>query len=73
MATLILKAHFDGERIQLDEPATLPKDAPLSVIVHDPDAGLAAEREVWYRMGEEVLTRCYGDDEPEYTIKDCKP
>ena len=73
MATLMLKAHFDGQQIRLDQPVELAKDALLTVIVHDPDAELAAEREDLYRMGEEALARCYGDDEPEYTIEDARP
>lgn len=73
MATVMLKAHFDGEQIRLDEPVELAKNAQLTVIVHDPDAELAAERADWLRAGEEAFSRCYGDDEPEYTIEDCKP
>ena len=73
MATLMLKAHFDGEQIRLEQPIELAKDTQLTVIVHDPDAELTAEREAWYRIGEQSLARCYGDDEPEYTIEDIKP
>ena len=73
MATLVLKAHFDGEHIQLDEPASLPKDVSLTVIVHDPDAELATERAEWYELGKHSLARAYGDDEPEYTIEDARP
>jgi hypothetical protein len=35
-----LKAHYDGERIVLDEPFALPKDAALLVTVL-PDVGAA--------------------------------
>ena len=73
MATLMLKAHFDGEQIRLDEPIEMAKNAKLIVIVPDPDAELTAERADWYRMGEEALARAYGDDEPEYTIEDARP
>ncbi len=73
MATLMLKAHFDGEQIRLDEPAALAKDVSLTVIVHDPDADLAAERAEWYELGKHSLARAYGDNEPEYTLADIKP
>ncbi len=33
MSTINLKAHFDGERIQLDEPFDLLPNAPLVVTV----------------------------------------
>jgi hypothetical protein len=33
MPTVALKAHFDGERIILDEPFNLPEHAPLMVTV----------------------------------------
>ena len=33
MPSMSLKAHFDGERIQLDETFDLPRDTPLLVTV----------------------------------------
>ena len=42
MAALMVKAHFDGEHIQLDEPCALEKGAQLFVTVVPPE--LAAER-----------------------------
>lgn len=33
MPSVSVKAHFDGERIQLDEPVELPRDVPLLVTV----------------------------------------
>ena len=73
MATLMLKAHFDGERIRLDEPYELPKDAPLLVAVLPMEDSLQAWREDLYAMAEQSLARAYGDDEPEYTIEDARP
>ena len=73
MATLTLKAHFDGEQILLDEPFDLPKDAPLLITVLTADDPLQAEREAWFELGKRSLARAYGDDEPEYTLEDIKP
>lgn len=69
MPTAILKAHYDGEHIVLDEPFQLPANAPLIVTVIAPDD----ERSEWAALGAQNLARAYGDDEPEYTTADLKP
>lgn len=69
MSTAILKAHYDGERIVLDEPFDLATDTPLMVTVVAPDA----ERSDWAALGVQGLARAYGDDEPDYTTEDLKP
>ena len=71
MAAVSLKAHFDGEYIQLDEPCELEKGAQLIVTVVPPE--LAAERESWFNFASQSFARCYGDDEPEYTDADIIP
>jgi hypothetical protein len=68
MPTAILKAHYNGERIVLDEPFVLPDNAPLMVTVFSPDA----ERSEWAALGAQGLARAYGDDEPDYTTADLK-
>jgi hypothetical protein len=72
MATLTLKAHFDGQQIRLDEPFDLPKDAELLVTIVPTDTTVDAERRSWYELCKQSLGRCYGDDEPEYSLADCK-
>lgn len=62
MATITLKAHFDGERIILDEPVVIPEGALLLVTVVDDSTDLDAARI--------ALSRAYGPDEPEYTDAD---
>ena len=69
MPTAILKAHYDGEHIVLDEPFDLPANVPLTVTVLADDA----ERREWAALGAQSLARAYGDDEPEYTIADIRP
>ena len=69
MSTAILKAHYDGEHIVLDEPFELPANASLMVTILAPDA----ERSEWAGLGAQSLARAYGDDEPEYTAADLKP
>ncbi|MEQ1909188.1 MAG: hypothetical protein ABMA15_10220 [Vicinamibacterales bacterium] len=70
MPTVSLRAHYDGERIQLDEPFDLPSDVPLlvTVLVPEPDK----EREAWIAAGREALARAYGDAEPEYVLADIR-
>ncbi len=69
MPTAILKAHYDGEHIVLDEPFELSTNAPLMVTVIAPDE----EPSDWAALGAQNLARAYGDDEPEYTTADLKP
>lgn len=70
MPALTLKAHFDGERIQLDEPFDLPLNASLMVTVLAPVIG--TEIAQWAQASAGGLARAYGDDEPEYAITDVK-
>ena len=65
MQTLTFTAHFDGERIQLDEPFALPSDARLLVTIL-PTASVDAEREEWYALSKAGLARAYSDDETDY-------
>ena len=69
MPTAVLKAHYDGERIVLDEPFQLSANASLLVTVIAPDE----ERSEWAVLGAQSLARAYGDDEPDYTTADLKP
>ena len=73
MPALTLKAHFDGERIQLDEPFELPINAPLMVTVLAPTNGADdAERADWAKVSATGLARGCSDTEPEYSIADVK-
>ncbi len=74
MASVILKAHYDGEHIMLDEPFDLPPNAPLAVTVLSPvapDGDLG--RAEWVALGVQSLARAYGDAEPEYSVADLDP
>ena len=74
MPTTILRAHFDGEHIVLDEPFSLPLNAPLAVTVLSPSTPEHdRERAEWAALSAQSLARAYGDDEPEYTLDDLKP
>lgn len=68
-ATAVLKGHYDGRHIVIDEPYELPVNAPLIVMVFGADA----EHSEWSALGGESLARAYGENEPEYTIADWKP
>ena len=71
MPTVTLKAHYDGERILLDEPYDLPRNALLMVTVLP--IAESAERADWVRASAAGLARAYSDNEPEYTLGDVKP
>jgi hypothetical protein len=69
MTTVALSAHFDGEKIQLDEPYRLPENSRLVVVVLPSDD----DRQEWARLAAQQLARAYGDTEPEYTTADLLP
>src|SRR5260221_2677558 len=73
MPTVILKAHYDGERIVLDEPFDRPTDSTLMVtVLPKEDSLLSRERAQWADLAAQSLARAYGDDEPEYSLADIK-
>jgi hypothetical protein len=62
-----LRAHYDGEKIILDEPFELEPETELIVTIVQP-GGLGEEHDDWLRLSMSGLARAYGDDEPEYTM-----
>ena len=71
MPAVTLKAHYDGQRILLDEPFEIPPNTPLMVTVlatAEADHPAAA----WPVIASEGLARAYGDHEPEYTDADLR-
>lgn len=70
MPSVSLRAHYDGERIQLDEPFDLPPDVPLLVTVLPPEAD--GDRATWTAAARDALARAFGEGEPEYTADDIK-
>ena len=70
MPTAILKAHYNGEHIVLDEPFELPRYFSSGDMVIAPNA----ERSAWSALGAQSLARAYDSDgEPEYTTADLQP
>ena len=69
MTTAALTAHFDGEKVQFDEPCRLAHNARLMVVVLPPDNA----RHDWSRFSAGQLAKAYGDAEPEYTAADLRP
>ena len=68
-----IPAHFDGEKILLDEPVELDRDARLIVtVVPKGDR----ERDAWLRLSGDELNAAYngdGDDYPLDSIKEMNP
>lgn len=67
---ITLKAHYDGERILLDEPYDLPRNAALIVTILAPANG--GDGQQWVEFAVTGLARAYSDLEPEYSIADVK-
>ena len=70
MRLVTLKAHYDGERILLDEPFDLPVNSALMVTVLP--SLVESERALWAQTAAAGLARAYSDDEPEYSPDDVK-
>ena len=68
MKSVALSAHYDGKKIELDEPYPLPENARLVVVVLPQDD----ERQGWSRLSVQQLARAYGDNEPDYTEADLR-
>ena len=65
MSNISIPAHFDGERILLDEPVELEPNTKLIVTVlgkHD------AEHDSWLGLSGSGLETAYGTDEEEYSL-----
>ena len=72
MSTITLLAHFDGEKIQLDESYPLKPNTKLLVTVLPIDD----EQNEWYSMALAQFDKGYSEDEPDYPdslIKDTNP
>ncbi len=63
MASVILKAQYDGKHIVLDEPFDLPPNVPFLISIFGQDADQAA----WTALGVSCLSRAYSEDEPDYS------
>jgi hypothetical protein len=65
MSNVSIPAHFDGERILLDEPIELEPNTKLIVTVLGEND---AEHESWLRLSGLGLETAYGTDEEEYSL-----
>jgi hypothetical protein len=72
MSKAVISAHYDGERIVLDEPYDLPVDASLLVTVLSPEA---ESEETWLRAAASEGSFAFLADPAEdiYTIADGEP
>ena len=69
MKTVALTAHYDGEKVQFDEPCQLDTNARLVVVVLPSED----DRHAWSQLAAAQLAKAYGDNEPEYTTADLLP
>lgn len=67
MKSITLRAHFDGQRICLDEPLIMAKDTELLVTVLPIDEA-DVERREWLTVSQAGLATAYGSDEAGYPL-----
>ncbi len=75
MSLIALPAHFDGKKIQLDEPYQLKPNAKLIITIL-PEGIIEDEHKSWLSFSQEGISNAYGENEPEYTynlIKEKNP
>ena len=68
MPMIAVPAHFDGERICLDEPFDLEPNAKLIVTIL-PGRESDSEYAAWSRLSGQRLKDAYGENEPEYAAE----
>ncbi len=76
MPTIAVQAHYDGERIVLDEPFDLPMHVPLMVTVLPAASEPAFEiEEVWLRTAasSDAFAFLADPDEDIYSVTDGEP
>jgi hypothetical protein len=69
MNPISIPAHFDGERILLDEPVELEPDARLMVTILPNGNG---ERNSWLRVSAARLSDAYDEDGDAYSLDSIK-
>lgn len=65
MGNISFPAHFDGERILLDEPVELEPNTKLIVTVL---GKIDAEHDSWLGLSASGLENAYAPDEEEYSL-----
>ncbi len=69
MPAITLKAHYDGQRILLDEPFDLPVNSSLMITVLP---SFNNENDPWVNIATKGLFDAYSDNEPEYSVENIK-
>jgi len=61
----VLRAHFDGEHILLDDPVELlPNTRLLVTVIREAEV----EQDAWWQFSGIGLSGAYGENEPEYPL-----
>ncbi len=68
MPIVALPAHYNGERICLDEPFDLQPNTKLIVTIL-PNEKSANEHDQWILLSGQRLNDAYGDNEPVYSLQ----
>ena len=68
MPMIAVPAHFDGERICLDEPFDLEPNAKLIVTIL-PEQESDSEHAAWSSLSGQRLKDAYSENEPEYSAE----
>ncbi len=72
MSTISIPAHFDGERILLDEPVELEPNMKLIVTILPQPEAEQEEHQAWLRLSGQRLEDAYSEAEEEYTLDSIK-
>lgn len=68
MSPITLRAHFDGERICLDEPFEMAPETQLLITVIPQQTDSTDEQRSWDTLAIQSLENAYSAEEPEYSL-----
>lgn len=63
----MVRGHFDGEAIRLDEPLAMEANTKVVVAILAPQP-VESDGELWARLARLNLERAYGVEEPDYSM-----
>jgi hypothetical protein len=73
MSPVALRAHYDGEKVVLDEPAKLPANAPLLVMVMPPDGEISEAAWLRAAAASDAYAFLHDPQEDIYSLDDGRP
>jgi len=59
----------DSTHLELDIPINLPNGTKVRVVIDSYESALNNEMDLWSNLSSSSLSKAYGNDDPEYSLK----